>query len=61
LKFELAFPQAYQYEYVATADAFTVFARADFDDDGDIKTWSTKGHVERGHVVLDSFIAEPPY
>lgn len=45
LKFSMAEPQYYQYQYEATADAFTCFARGDLDGDAVTSEFRLQGGV----------------
>jgi type IV pilus assembly protein PilA len=58
LKFSLAMPQYYQYDYKATPAGFTATARGDLDGDGKESVFVLEGHVQGGQVVMDPTIRE---
>jgi type IV pilus assembly protein PilA len=58
LKFEMSWPQYYQYDYHASADSFAVVARGDLDGDGVFSEWTIRGKVTDGHVVISPTIEQ---
>ena len=58
LKFEMAAPQYFQYEYQSTATGFVVRAHGDLNGDGTYSTFELKGQVVGGRLAVAPAIAE---
>jgi type IV pilus assembly protein PilA len=58
LKFQLDYPQYYQYDYKSTPAGFTVTAHGDLDGDGVESTFELEGRVTGGVVSVSPVIKE---
>lgn len=58
LRFEMATPQYFQYEYEATATSFVARARGDLNGDGVFSTFEIQGQVVGDRLVVSPAILE---
>jgi hypothetical protein len=61
LKFEMALPQYYQYDYeLDSPSSFTAIAHGDLDADGVTSTFTQHGTVRGNGIALDSLVRKNP-
>jgi type IV pilus assembly protein PilA len=58
LKFEISWPQYYQYDYKATPTGFVATARGDLDGDGELSTFEIRGEVQDGQLRVSPNVLE---